>query len=170
MALKLKPVSWSAVILAFAVVLCLAVVLGSVVHGDNITSSDPLISLSYLNGIFKTDLMAEVGDTIDGEVEKLNGDLTKKISGVRDAIGHVSSPAATHSTVTVTGGSAQAVSSGSEFLLLSGSATADEAGLLDVTTGLTVAKGEALLENHLYIASARVSVRAETTTKLLVRK
>lgn len=169
MAIHSKSVTWTSVILVFAVVLCLSVLLGSVAVGDNITSSDPLISLSYLNGIFKTDLMSEIGDTVDAEIAALNKELTTSIDGVKNAIGNEPAPAATHSTVNVTGGFAT-ISKNSEFLVLSGSATADEAGLLDVTTGLPVAQGEALLENHLYLSLARVRIKSESTAKLLVRK
>lgn len=165
-----RKLSWSAVLICAAVVLCLTAVLIPVVSGDNITSSDPLISLSYLNGIFKTDLISSLEDTIDAEVEDLNQDLSKKISGVRDAIGNVPAPSSTHSTVSVSSGSGHTVAADTEFLVLSGSAKAKEAGLLDVTTGLTVAQGEELLENHLYIAVSRTGITAETATKLLVRK
>ncbi len=170
MTIKKRKISWTAVLVSFAVVLCVAAVLVPVVSGDNITSSDPLISLSYLDGIFKTDLLSAVSDTIDAEVEALDGELTKKINGVRDAIDNVPSPSSTHSTVSVPSGSNYAVSAETEFLLLSGSAKAKEAGLLDVTTGLTVAQGEALLENHLYIAVSRTEILADSAAKLLVRK
>ena len=170
MTVKKRKLSWTAVLVSFAALLCVAAVLVPVVSGDNITSSDPLISLSYLNGIFKTDLLSSVSDTIDDEVEKLDGELTTKINGVRDAIGNVPAPAATHSSVTVSSGSSYTVSAETEFLLISGSAKAKEAGLLDVTTGSTVAQGEELLENHLYIAVSRTGVLAEGTVKLLVRK
>jgi len=166
---KKRTLSWTAVLVTFAAVLCLAAVLIPVVSGENITFEDPLISLSYLNGIFKTDLLSAVSDTIDAEVEALDDELTKKISGVRDAIGHVSSPSSTHGNITIPTGNTYTVGTETEFLLLSGSAVAKEAGLLDVTTGLPVAQGEALLENHLYITVSRTAVVAESTAKLLVR-
>lgn len=166
---KKRTLSWTAVLVTFAAVLCLAAVLIPVVSGENITLEDPLISLSYLNGIFKTELLSAVSDTIDAEVEALDDELTRKISGVRDAIGHVSSPSSTHSTISLPTGNSYTVGAETEFLLISGSAAAKEAGLLDVTTGLTVAQGEALLENHLYITVSPTSVVAESTAKLLVR-
>ena len=167
---KKKICSWNLWIICLTAVLCFAVVLGSVAFGDNVTDNDPLISLSYLNGIFKTDLMSEIGKTIENEVEDLNDDLLERMNDLRDAMGSVPSPASTHSTVTVSSGFTHSVSSGTEILVLSGSIAVNEAGLLDTTTGLAVMQKETLQENHLYIACSRVTLKAESTTKLLIRK
>jgi hypothetical protein len=165
-----KKRSWTAVVsVVVASVCCLTLLLG-VAFGDNVTSSDPLISLSYLEGVFKTQLVGKVQETIDDELGSIRTELTRKINGVRNSMAGQSGTATTHNTQTLSKNSSYAVSNGAELLLISGSATVEGAGLTDITTGAAVTEGMALEENHLYVATGRVLIRTEDTAKLLIRK
>ena len=161
--------SWSAagVIVAAA---CSVMLLVGVAFGDNITSTDPLISLSYLENVFKTQLLGEVQETIDDELGSIRTEMTRKINGIRNNTAGQSGASTTHNTQNISKNSAYSVSSGAEFLLISGSATVEESGLTDITTGEAVPAGSALVENHLYVAAGKVILKSEESAKILIRK
>ena len=62
----------------------------------------------------------------------------------------------------------RSISSNSEFLFVSGSAWAKEAGLLDLTTGASVEANTKLLENHLYAVTGDLIIYAETESSLVL--
>ena len=165
---RTKGFSWTALICTVAAVLCTGAALLSVASGDNITSDDPLISLSYLNGIFKTEIMGEVNDLVTQEMDSVERKFSDRISGIKNALEVSPSPAGTHRSLTLYGNDTGVIPANSEFLFVSGSAWAKEAGLLDVTTGTSVDPGTKLLENHLYAVIGEVTLFAESQSTLIL--
>lgn len=162
--------TWSAVILSVCAVLFSGAVLFSAVTGDNATSSDPLISLSYLNDVFRYELMQDVQETVDNGFAALEFELDKNISGVVNAINTAGDRMNTHAITSLPSKMWYTMDSGADFLMLSGDAALGSGGLLDVTTGAPVAAGEKLIENHLYIVSESATIKTETNVKLLLRE
>ena len=165
-----KKFSWTSAVSIVLAAACSLVLLIGVAFGDNITSSDPLITLSYLEGVFKTQLVGEVQQTIDEELGDIRTEMTKKINGIRNNMAGQSGSATTHNVQNLSKNSSYAVSAGAELLLISGSAMVKEAGLTDATTGETLASGSPLEENHLYVATGRILLTTEETAKVLIRK
>jgi len=161
--------SWSAVILSFTALLFSCAILFTQVTGDNITASDPLISLSYLNDIFKGQLMHDVDQAIDEQIAGLENDIGQKINGIVNSI-HSSGNVTIHARAYIPGGSQYLVLGGADFLVLSGTAKVNAAGLLDTTTGEMIESGTVLEENHLYMSTGAVTLTAETETCLLIRE
>lgn len=140
------------------------------VSGSNITSSDPLVSLSYLTGTYKTEIMSGVQAAIDQKASQVEKTLNGRISGITSASGFQPAVTATHSTANIPAGSSYTVPGNAEFLFLSGSVAAGGAGLVDLTEGTVVAIGAELTANHLYTATASVILRAGQTARILIRK
>ena len=154
-----------------AVVVCVLVFVMVAASGSNITSSDPLISLSYLTGPFKTQLLDDVQTALRTETDLLSDRLERYATGVKRAITTSSSSVVTtHTTAAIPSNSSYWISSGSEFLVLSGSISATAAGLTDVTEGTAVSAGSALTQYHLYTAAAGLNIKASDSAKILLRK
>jgi hypothetical protein len=127
------------------------------------SSGDPLVTLSYLNNTYLTSVMAKV----DAKIASRNTALG--ISG-----GTASGSASTFEVVTLNKGQTLTGGIGCELMLRVGTATCTAAsapGLIDETTGSTLAAGKALTQNHLYMATIenRGAKATAATTKLLVR-
>ena len=111
------------------------------------TSSDPLVTLSYLNEKFLPQILSEVD---------------KK------------STAASFTVVTLNQGQILYMGVGCEAMLRTGSGVcvaASTPGLIDETSGAALAGGLALQKNHLYMATvdSRGVQASANSTKLLVR-
>lgn len=153
-----------------AAVVCVLTLAMAMASGSNITSSDPLVSLSYLNGTFKTQTLSEAQTAISTQSTQLETKLTQRINGVKTAAATQPAATATHTTVNIAANSSYVVPSGSEFLFLSGEAVAVAAGLSDLTDGTIVGAQGALQVNHLYAATTSVNIKATSSARILIRK
>lgn len=125
---------------------------------------DPLVTLSYLKGVFTGQVQEMVDSTVDANREQVKNDLDQAI---RDWDAQVS--AAIEQVDTGNGGDAQFTSltlrpgqtlslkAGSEVIVTSGSASAD-AALVNESAGSTLSAGSALAVNHLYLAGSNCAV------------
>ncbi len=166
---KKNKISISWIVALALVVSCMGAVALSAI-GANSTSTDPLVSLSYLNGIFKDRLMEDVRYTVESEVSSLEAELDQNIYNALNAYGSSNSETPTHETATIPEGSAFQIPAGTDFLLISGTTAPKESGLTDATLGEAVAVGTPLVENHLYIASVPVYLQADTTVMVLLSR
>lgn len=137
---------------------------------SNITTSDPLVSLSYLNGTLKNQMLNELQTAMNSKSAELEARLTQRINGVRISSSTQSAAAATHNSVGISANSSYIVPSGSEFLFVSGAAAVQSAGLSDLTDGSSVAVQGELLVNHLYTATTSVTIKAAESSRILIRK
>lgn len=114
------------------------------------TESDPLVTLSYLNGPFTEKVMSEV--------DKLSGQ-----TGGGDA----------YTVVTLSAGQQLTLSAGAEVLLRSGTAAcaaATDPGMVDTTGGSVLDGLSKLKENHLYIVTqGGQGLKASTAVTVMVR-
>ena len=163
-----RRLSWSLVITMICMVLvCSAVLLTA--FGDNITSSDPLISLSFLNNVFKKDVMDEVKVTVNTEITAMESELNQKINFILSNSGSTGSAVTPYMTSMIPVGSSSNVAQGMDFLIVSGEAVAKRTGIFDLTDGAAVAVGDPLVENHLYIAVSATAFEAKTVVEALIR-
>ena len=147
------------------------------------SEADPLVTLSYLEEVFLTQILESVDEKLGVRNEQLAAELTEKIEQAKEDIllGLGSSygdedggMALSFTAVTLAPGQTLYGGAGCEVLLRSGSATCvsegmSAPGLVDTTGGTTINHGVALAENHLYMMTDQRGVRAEEETVILVR-
>ncbi len=135
-----------------------------------VTDPDPLVSLSYLNGTYRDGLLSDVDVAVAAAKKQLSASFTSHAEGLASV--EPATPKAVqndYEALVLSAGQTASVRAGGELLLVSGKAAAAEAGLVDATEGAPVAKGAALKEDHLYIASAAASVQAAGSCSVLVK-
>lgn len=138
-------------------------------------STDPLVTLSYLNNVFAPTVTAKVDEAVAANETALKNDLDEAIqkweSQLQTQGGGSSS---TFTVVTLTKGQKLVGSVGCEVMLRVGTATclaSGSPGLIDCTAGTTLSAGSALTQNHLYMVTVDTRTISATadTVKLLVR-
>lgn len=157
-------------IFGVAVAVTAAVGLTMAVSGNN-TASDPLVSLSYLTGTYRTNLLKDVEADIQAESQKLSSSFSQQVSDLKGTMNGQTVTAEKNdvSTQSLTAGQQFTVRTGGEVLVLSGTVKAVGSGLTDVTTGTAVSAGGSLTANHLYVAGADCVLEATGTAKLLAK-
>mgnify|MGYP003371550082 CR=1 FL=1 len=176
--MKRHQLRTAACALLAATVLAAFVALAADVGGQG----DPLVTLSYLNETFLSQILTKVDERLasrDGEllaemereVARTEEELLSRLGGGTGGSGGV---AASYETVTLTGGMTLTGAAGTEVLLRSGTAYCVSAGnstpgLVDITGGGTINNGSALVKDHLYLMSDQRALRSEGEVTLLVR-
>ena len=111
------------------------------------TAADPLISLSYLDGVFAASLKTEISQTLenaaDRAIDRLNG-----LYG--NYVGY--SFAQSFTRISLAAGDTVMLAMGGSFILLSGSATLTSANgtVINISTGREVAAGTRLTQYQRY--------------------
>lgn len=166
-----------------ACLLLAAVVLASfaaLAFGGAGSQGDPLVTLSYLNDTFLTQVLEKVDKSLDERGGRLRGEIDQQIAQREQELrgqlsgGSPAAPASAYTAVTLSAGQTLSGEAGCELLLRSGSAVcvADSAGvpgMVDATSGGSVNGGGALQANHLYLMPAPAGVRASSEAAVLVR-
>ena len=140
----------------FAGALALLVLLGFVTTGLAGSQSDPLISLSYLNGTFLTDLKVCVTQWVAQDTQDLYGDAAGQTSadGWTVSSGFVSGEGGYGDTVTL--------ATGSGLIWTAGSGAVSSGLLVDATAGMELAAGKTLTAGHRYLAAEDTVVVASS--------
>lgn len=144
--------------------------------GQQGSQSDPLVTLSYLNGPAREQVMQSVEDKLSAGQEQLRKDLQQVADGyLKEVRGLTGGPGLTaeYAVVELAAGERLTGSAGCEFLLRQGTAVCvsdSSPGLIDMTDGSEVYDGNALTANHLYLGSIDGrGVQAKSTAIVLVR-
>jgi hypothetical protein len=123
------------------------------------SSSDPLVTLSYLNTTYLNTILGKV----DAKISTRNQELTSKIS----------QSSSDFKAVTLAAGKTLTGTAGCEVLLRTGKAVCVSKyvpGLVDETAGTSINGGAALSANHLYLMTTDGrGVKASVSSVLLVR-
>ena len=140
------------------------------------TSSDPLVTLSYLNEKFLPQILSEVDKKTASREQTLSSKLTEQVKSETQAFeqkygassGNASGGTSASFTV-VTLNQGQIL-----YMLRTGSGVcvaASTPGLIDETSGAALVGGLGLQKNHLYMATvdSRGVQASANSTKLLVR-
>ena len=140
----------------FAGTLALLVLLGCVTAGSAGSQSDPLISLSYLNGTYLASLKTSVAQRVAQDTQ----DLYDSSAGQTSADGwtvsdhFVSGESGYGGTVTL--------AAGSGLIWTAGSGAVSSGVLVDATAGAELAAGKALTAGHRYLAAEDTVVVASS--------
>ncbi|MCL2628229.1 MAG: hypothetical protein FWD44_06005 [Oscillospiraceae bacterium] len=136
------------------------------------TSSDPLITLSYLNGPFRT----LINNEITAARNALEGTFNARASAIEARINSDISNALSNSanvfrSVTVTSGSPLVLATGSEVILRTGSASFSTSGgnLIKYSGTPTEEASGSLITNNMYLATGTVTISTSGTATLFVR-
>ncbi len=145
--------------------------LAALAAGGYGSSSDPLISLSYLTDVFTPEMDGLIAEKVDGKAAELTASLDTRLSALEQRV-------KTAEQAVVSGDYAQAalgagqtlrLRAGTELLLRSGAASCS-AALTDLSLAAELAAGEALAGNHLYVAVGDdCTVTASADALLLLR-
>lgn len=156
------------VTIVIAVVLALAVGtgIGILAAGTAGSADDPLITLSYLNDMFKADLMKDIDALIKTRGDEISAKVDTAITGSSGE-----NAADAFKVVTLTGGQTLTLKEGSELLLREGTALVSGTALANTTTGEPAQAGTTALINNMYLATGSgsgIKAGAEAV-KVLVR-
>ena len=141
------------------------------------TKEDPLVTLSYLNEVFKAEVMNEIKKTeqemtqkFDSRISALESQLQ---SGQGGSVTLVPGGADVFSVVTLSNGQSLTCSVGVEIMLRVGTATGfgTAPALVDYTSGSALSSGSALTANHMYLVTLEGNgIRATAdTVRVLAR-
>lgn len=147
--------------------------------GQQGSESDPLVTLSYLNGPATEQVMGKVEDKLSTEQAKLKKDLEAVVARYEDEVrkaagsGTGTALSANYAVVSLPAGESIIGLEGCEFLVRGGSVVCVSElapGLIDMTDGTTLLNGGTLATNHLYLGSIDGrGVKAVSNATVLVR-
>ena len=180
----MKKNHWMARLAGLMLVSYTLLVVGVMAAGTAGSESDPLVTLSYLNDTFLTQMLGKVDeklaardkeltDKLNAQVEQDKKELASKYGGAVQSAS-TADAADTFIVVTLSKGETLRGEIGCEVMLRVGTASCvspSSPGLIDETDATTLESGKALVKNHLYMMTIdERGVRATAaTTKLLVR-
>lgn len=142
------------------------------------TQSDPLVTLSYLTGKLKPQIMSDVSANIsaaqssmapalNAQINQFKADIDAKLSGT------AAQSSAAFSVVSLNKGQTVTCGVGTELLMRLGTATAvgSAPALVDSTSGTTLSDGSTLVTNHMYLVTIQGNGLKATATsvKVLIR-
>ena len=121
------------------------------------TTSDPLVTMSYVNETFRAELLQQ----LQQEMNTSQAEFSQSISAMLQSISNqysgyapemsVQSP---YVSITVPEGETLELAAGQQFLVLSGAGKVSLNMMVDTTAGMSLASGNALSENHFYTVPA----------------
>jgi len=132
------------------------------------TSSDPLITLSYLNDTLMPQILADFQTEMDEKVGELTAEFESQIRELEGRLSQYSG-GDVFATLTLRGGQSVTCQEGTELMLRSGEAAA-LSELSDLTSGENLASSGALIKNHMYVAvSAGGGISVKSDATILIR-
>ena len=165
----------AALILSGAMALAIAVPANAAPQGSQ---ENPLVTLSYLQDVFKAAILQEVQARIDSIRADYESALNNKVEAytleMEALVGDSDLGSAVFSVVELAKGDTLSCAAGGEILFRSGAGSA-VGSLIDSTNGSTLTSGKTLSQNHMYFifdegqaikalsATATVMVRGEYT-------
>jgi len=169
-----RKISIGIAVLAIVILISGASILATASPG---TTTDPLITLSYLTNIFRPQVMTEVrntGQTLTQQFEAKVDEVEALLQDGPGAPPPAPRPADLFSVVTLSNGQRLTCSVGTEIMLRIGTANArggSEPALVNYTTGATLAAGSSLTTNNMYLVTIENNGITATagTVRVLVR-
>jgi len=153
-----------------AITLMLAVILATVGLAVAGGSDDPLVALSYLTGTYKKTLMSDARTEISTQITETKRSIDTQLNAINAASGPSASSSSTgYWRVSLTSGQRMQFETGTEILILSGSAVIEEGSLSDSTAGSLLGSPSAITLNHLNVGITSGTLRMTSAAEILVR-
>lgn len=145
--------------------------------GTQGTQSDPLVTLSYLESVFKSDVVAQAQQKITEREQALAGELAadaqEYAKQLEEKLSQAGAQSAVFTAVSLQNGQTLTLSDGAELLPRTGKVTCvatGDPGLMDLTDGTPRYNGGELTANHLYMAVGEgQGVKASGAATVMVR-
>ena len=162
------------VVLAVVTFICGTSILAFATLG---TQDDPLITLSYLTDVFRTQVTNDIKSVEQDLTRKFNSQISELESQLQTGQGGASTTApgsaSVFSVVTLKNGQSLTCSVGTEIMLRVGTANGSGTApaLVNYTNGATLSSGTALASNSMYLVTIEgngIKATAETV-RVLVR-
>lgn len=155
-----------------AAAMCVCVLFTAAYAANAGGQADPLITLSYLNGPFTSQVRTMVDQTVSSRKAEMEQSLRDILAGHGGSA--PSAGTGLFTVVTLSQGQSLVGGVGCEVMLRVGSAlcvSPDSVGLVDTTAGGVLAGGQPLAVNHLYMVTidGRSVTAAAPTVKVLAR-
>lgn len=120
------------------------------------TSSDPLITLSYITDVFMPEMNQTISNTVEAKTGEISAELDETIAELETKYVEASqaSAASTYTVISIPSGQKLVGIKGCEVMLRVGKAycTAPASpGLIDTSTAGVLENGEYLTKNHMYM-------------------
>ena len=135
------------------------------------TTSDPLVTMSYVNETFRAELLQQ----LQQEMNTSQVEFSQSISAMLQSISNQYSGYAPESdaqsdyiSVTVPAGESVQLQAGHQFLVLSGTGKVSQNMMVDTTSGKSLSSGNALSENHFYTVPGEAAITADTDLTILI--
>lgn len=133
------------------------------------TTSDPLVTLSYLNNKLAPDLLGQFQKQLDAKTAEMNTSLQKQIQELDAKIDRNGGSSSSFAQVNLQNGQSVNCSAGTEIMLRSGSAQA-WSDMADLTSGGTLKLGDAMKQNYMYMTPIDGGgFGASSTSTILIR-
>jgi hypothetical protein len=135
------------------------------------TSSDPLVTLSYVNETFKKELLDEVQKRIDLNQYDVDSQIAALAESFSSSVAASSGYAeqTPYMTVEISAGNTLDLPAGSEFLVLSGNGKVSVNMAVDTTSGKNLSHSDAISENHFIVCPADCQIQASSAMRILVK-
>lgn len=132
------------------------------------TSSDPLITLSYLNDTLMPQILADFQTEMDEKVGELTAEFESQIRELEGRLSQYSG-GDVFAALSLRAGQSVTCQEGTEIMLRSGAAEA-WSELSDLTSGESLASSGALIKNHMYVVvSAGGGLGIKSDVVILIR-
>lgn len=151
-------------LIVFPVLLCAVAVVAALAIGGS--SSDPLVSLSYLKGSFT----GKINLAVDRKLDTSDQTITANVTAGQNTSSSGSGTAAKWTDVCLKQADVLSGSTGLNVILLAGSVkvTVASGTVVDVTVGKPVRSGTVLVKEHRYLAAENASAKFTVTSKTAV--
>ncbi len=133
------------------------------------SSSDPLITLSYLTEVFTPEMDVKIAEKVDEKAAELTSSLDTRLTALEQKLGAAESivVAANYTPRQLSAGQTLRLGTGTELLLRSGGASCS-AEVTDLSASAALAAAGAMTANHLYMTTAEETVLTATADTLLL--
>ena len=145
-------------ILAITVTALFAFGIVAAATGGYGSSSDPLITLSYITDIFMPEVDTAINNAVEGKSLEISTELDNTIAALETKYNEASlaTAASTYKVITLNSGEKLVGAKGCEIMLRVGSAYCSASaspGLIDTSTAGILEKGKYLEKNHMYMVT-----------------
>ena len=136
------------------------------------TTSDPLVTMSYVNETFRAELLQQLQqemNTSQAEFSQSISAMLQSISNQYSGYAPEMSAQSPYVSITVPEGETLELAAGQQFLVLSGAGKVSLNMMVDTTAGVSLASGNALSENHFYTVPAESAITATSDLSILIQ-
>ena len=136
------------------------------------TSSDPLVTLSYVDETFRADLLEDVQEMLDSKEAAYQQQLQYMVTAFANQLAPqypTPSVESSWATYMLSAGDQLPLYPGQQVLVIAGSGSVSENMIVDTTAGKSLTAGNELTENHLYSAPAECVITTKAGMTVLVK-